>query len=125
LEALARHRRAVPSDALFPALALAQRQALESVGLQPPEVVLDATDLSASGWTNQPEATWVLLTDSLGTPPLTIVRPTIPALRIPYTLQWSPERVQTAAVARFVRLALTQDPPPGWHLEPGHLRYRS
>ena len=38
-------------------------------GLHPPEVVLDATDLSASGWTNQPEATWVLLTASLGTPP--------------------------------------------------------
>lgn len=125
LEDLARHRRAVPSDALFPALALAQRQALDSVGLNPPEVVLDAADLSASGWTNQPEATWVLLTESLGTPPLTTVRPTTPALRIPYTLQWSPERVQTAAVARFVRLALTQEPPPGWRLEPGHLRYRS
>ena len=116
---------AIPSDTLFPALALAQRQALDSVGLSPPAVVLDATDLSASGWTNQPEATWILLTASLGTPPATTVRPIIPALRIPYTLQWSPERAQTAAIARFVRLALTHDVPPGWHLEPGHLRHRS
>ena len=54
----------------------------------------------------------------------TTVRPVIPALRIPYTLQWSPERAQTAAVARFVRLALTHDVPPGWQLEPGHLRHR-
>ena len=124
LEDLARHRRAVPSDTLFPALALAQRQALDSVDLHPPEVVLDATDLSASGWTNQPEATWVLLPASSGIPPATTVRPTTPGLRILYTLQWSPERAQTAAVARFVRLALTHDVPPGWQLEPGHLRHR-
>ena len=125
LDDLARDRLAIPSDSLFPAWALAQRQALDSVGLSPPVVVLDATDLSASGWTNQPEATWILLTASLGTPPGTTVRPSIPALRVPYTLQWSPERAQTAAVARFVRLALTHDVPPGWHLEPGHLRHRS
>ena len=123
LDDLARTRLAVPSETLFPALALAQRQALDSVGLSPPEVVLDATDLSASGWTKQSEATWILLTASLGTPPATTVRPIIPALRVPYTLQWSPERAQTAAVARFVRLALTHDVPPGWQLEPGHLRH--
>lgn len=125
LEDLARSRLAVFSDTLFPALALAQRQALDSVGLSPPVVVLDATDLSASEWTNQPEATWILLTASLGTPPGTTVRPIVPALTVPYTLQWSPERAQTAAVARFVRLALTHDVPPGWQLEPGHLRHRS
>ena len=66
---LARDRLGVPSDTLFPAWTLAQRQALDSVGCAPPTVVLDATDLSASGWTNQPEATWILLTASLGTPP--------------------------------------------------------
>ncbi|TPG34965.1 LysR family transcriptional regulator [Mycolicibacterium hodleri] len=120
---LERNRLAFPSDTLFPALALAQRQALDSVGLTPPVVVLDTTDLSASNWTNQLEATWILLTASLGTPPNTTVLPIVPALRIPYTLQWSPERAQTAAVARFVRLALTHDVPPGWHLEPGHLRH--
>ena len=124
LDDLAQNRLAMPSDALFPALTLVLRQALDSVGLSPPVVVLEATDLSASGWANQPEATWVLLPASLGTPPETTVLPIIPALRVPYTLQWSPERTQTAAVARFVRLALTHDVPPGWQLEPGHLRHR-
>jgi DNA-binding transcriptional LysR family regulator len=122
---LAQHRLAVPNDTLFPALALAQRQVLDSVGLSPPVVVLEATDLSASGWTNQPQATWILLPASLGTPPATTVRSAKPELRIPYTLQWSPERAQTAAIARFVRLALTHDVPPDWQLEPGHLRHRS
>lgn len=125
LEDLARDRLGIPSDSLFPAWALAQRQALDSVGFTPPTVVIDATDLSASGWTNQLEATWILLTASLGTPSGTTVRPLIPALTVPYTLQWSPKRAQTAAVARFVRLVLTHDAPPGWHLAPGHLRHRS
>jgi DNA-binding transcriptional LysR family regulator len=124
LEDLAQHRLAIPNDTLFPALALAQRQVLDSVGLSPPVVVLEATDLSASGWTNQPEATWILLPVSLGTPPATTVCSTNPALRIPYTLEWSPERAQNAAIARFVRLALTHDVPPGWQLETGHLRHR-
>jgi DNA-binding transcriptional LysR family regulator len=124
LEDLAQYRLAAPNETLFPALALAQLQVLESMGSSPPQVVLEATDLSASGWTNQPEATWILLPASLGTPPLTAVRPVVPALRIPYTLQWSPERAQTAAIARFVRLALTHDVPPEWQLEPGHLRHR-
>jgi DNA-binding transcriptional LysR family regulator len=122
---LARDRLGVPSDTLFPAWALAQRQALDDVGFAPPAVVLDVTDLSASGWTNQVEAAWILLTASLGTPPGTTVRPLIPALTVPYTLQWSPERAQTAAFARFVRLALTHDVPSGWRLEPGHLRHRT
>jgi DNA-binding transcriptional LysR family regulator len=122
---LQRDRLGIPSDTMFPAWTLAQRQALDSVGFAPPTVALDATDLSASGWTSQPEATWILLTASLGTPPGTTVRPITPALAVPYTLQWSPERAQTAAVARFVRLALTHDVPSGWHLEPGHLRYRT
>jgi DNA-binding transcriptional LysR family regulator len=123
LKDLAHSRLAMPSDTLFPALALALRQALDSVGLSPPVVVLEATDLSASGWANQPEATWVLLPASLGTPPETTVLPIVPSLRVPYTLQWSPERTQTAAVARFVRLVLTYDVPLGWQLEPGHLRH--
>lgn len=125
LEDLQRDRLGIPSDTLFPAWTLAQRQALDSFGIAPPTVALDATDLSASGWTGQPEVTWILLTASLGTPPGTTVRPITTALTVPYTLQWSPERAQTAAVARFVRLALTHDVPSGWHLEPGHLRYRT
>lgn len=120
---LGRDRLGIPSDTLFPAWALAQRQALDSVGFGPPTVVIDATDLTASGWTNQLEAQWILLTASLGTPPGTVVRNLVPELTVPYTLQWSPERAQTAAIARFVRLALTHDVPSGWHLEPGHLRH--
>jgi DNA-binding transcriptional LysR family regulator len=124
LDNLARSRLAMPSDTLFPALALALRQVLDSVGLSPPVVVLEATDLSAAGWANQPEATWVLLPASLGIPPETVVLQSLPPMRVPYTLQWSPERTQTAAVARFVRLALTHDVPRGWQVEPGHLRHR-
>ena len=123
LAELSRGRLGLPSETLFPAWALAQRQALDSAGCAPPTVVLDATDLSASGWTNQTEAQWILLTASLGTPPGTTVRTLVPPLTVPYTLQWSPERAQTAAIARFVRLALTHDAPTGWCLEPGHLRH--
>ncbi len=118
---LARERLGIPSDSLFPAWTLAQRQALDSVDFTPPTVALEATDLSASGWTAQSEAAWILLTGSLGTPPGTVVRPITPPMTVPYTVQWSPERAQTAAVARFVRLALTHDVPSGWQLEPGHL----
>jgi DNA-binding transcriptional LysR family regulator len=124
LDELRRDRLGMPSESMFPAWTLAQRQALDVAGVTPPMVDLEATDLSATGWTNQREATWVLLTASLGTPPDTTVRPIVPALSVPYTLQWSPERAQTAAVARFVRLALTHDVPQGWQLEPGHLRHR-
>ena len=113
----------LPSGSLFPNWALAQRQALDEVGLSPPLVELDATDLSSSGWTTQREATWVFLVASLGLPPDTVVLPTIPPVRMPYTLQWSPERAQTAAVGRFVKLALTTGVPSGWRIEPGHLRF--
>jgi DNA-binding transcriptional LysR family regulator len=123
LNDLARHPLGIPSQSLFPNWALAQRQALDDMGVSPALVELDATDLSSSGWTNQREATWVFLTASLGLPPDTVVLPTIPALRMPYTLQWSPERAQTAAVGRFVKLALTTGVPAGWQIEPGHLRF--
>lgn len=114
----------LPSDALFPAWALAQRQALDEAGVRPPTVLLDATDLSASGWTSQPDATWIFLTASLGLPRNTTARPISPALRVPYTVQWYPARAQTAAVARFVKLVLTCEVPAGWRSEPGHLRHR-
>ncbi len=121
LSDLGKQHLGLPSQSLFPNWALAQRQALDEAGLSPPVVELDATDLSSSGWTNQPDAIWVLLTASLGLPPDTTVQPAIPPLRMPYTLQWSPERAQTAAVGRFVRLALTTNVPPGWRIESDHL----
>ncbi|WP_161600516.1 hypothetical protein [Mycolicibacterium hodleri] len=44
---------------------------------------------------------------------------------MPHKLQWSPDRAQTAAVARFVHLALTVDVPARWHTLPAHLRHDS
>lgn len=123
LSDLGRHPLGLPSHSLFPNWVVAQRQALDEAALSPPSVELDATDLSSSGWTNQSEATWVFLVASLGLPPDTAVRSTIPSLRMPYTLQWNPERAQTAAVGRFVKLALTAAVPSGWRMEPGHLRF--
>jgi len=38
-------------------------------------------------------------------------------------LQWNPDRAKTAAIARFVHLALSVDVPPGWMTQPGHLRH--
>lgn len=114
----------VPSDSLFPAWALAQRQALASAGIAPPSVVLAATDLAAAAWTAQPEVEWVLMTQSiLAAAPGTVTVPVTPQLLVPYTLQWNPDRARTAAVARFVRLALPADVPAGWHSKPGHLRH--
>ncbi|TPG36418.1 LysR family transcriptional regulator [Mycolicibacterium hodleri] len=121
---LARDRLGIPSDALFPAWALAQRQALDAAGVSPTTVVLDATDLSGTSWPAQRDVDWILMIASLtGAPAGTTVRPVAPAHLVPYTLQWNPDRAQTAAVARFVHLALTVDPPPGWLTQPGHLRH--
>ena len=113
-----------PSEALFPAWALAQRQALAEAGVSPPTVVLDATDLAAAVWNTQAEVDWILMTGSvMATPVGTVVRPVTPVQLVPYTLQWNPDRAQTAAVARFVHLALTVEVPRGWHTLPGHLRH--
>ena len=114
----------VPSADLFPAWALAQRQALDAAGVSPPTVVLDAADLSAALWTAQRDVGWVLLTASLATVRSgAVARPVNPAQLVPFTLQWNPDRAQTAAVANFVHLALTVDLPPGWLTQPGHLRH--
>ncbi len=114
----------VPNESLFPAWALAQRQALSAAGVAPPSVVLDATDLAATAWTSQPDVAWVLMSPSvLAAAPGTVAVPVSPEQLVPYTLQWNPDRAQTATVARFVRLALTSDVPPGWRSQPGHLRH--
>ena len=109
----------VPSDALFPAWALCQRQALATAGVAPPQVVLEATDLTATAWTDQEEVDWILLTPSLHHPRArAVARPVSPPQSVPFTLQWSPDRAQNAAVARFVRHALSINPPPGWQARP-------
>jgi len=104
-----------PDGDLFPAWSLAQQQALDLAGVAPPTVALQASDLTASGWTQQDDIGWVLLTTSLsGSHHATVIRPVEPPLVAPYTLQWSPERAQTAAVGRFVRCALSCPLPHGW-----------
>jgi hypothetical protein len=77
---LARDRLGVPSDALFPAWALAQRQALDDAAISPPVIELDATDLSATVWTAQPEVDWILTTATVNAGTTgTVVLPVSPA----------------------------------------------
>ncbi|MDT5047462.1 MAG: hypothetical protein QOG75_3336 [Mycobacterium sp.] len=121
---LARDRLGIPSDALFPAWAHAQRQALDDAGVSPPTSELNATDLAAASWTAQPEVDWIITTAALaGSSPGTVRLPIAPSTLMPHKLQWNPDRAQTAAVARFVHLALTVDVPPGWRTQPAHLRH--
>ncbi len=114
----------IPSGTLFPAWALAQRQALDRAGISPPTVELAGTDVAAAAWPSQPEVDWIVTTASLtATPVGTVMRPTTPALVIPYTLQWNPRRTQSAAAARFVDVALTAEVPAGWCTQPCHLHH--
>lgn len=115
----------VHNAALFPAWALAQSQALESVGVRPPTAELNETDLFARRWTTQLEVDWVLTTASMLAPEATIpVWPVSPPQSVPYTLQLNTARAITPAVERFVHLALTIDSPRCWVTRPGHLRHR-
>lgn len=75
---------------------------------------------------NQPGVGWIMLIPSLARAhTATVIKPVEPLQLVPFTLQWNPDRAQTTAVTRFVRAALTADPPPGWLTQPGHLRYRA
>jgi DNA-binding transcriptional LysR family regulator len=124
LAELSRERLGMPSDALFPAWAVAQQQALDNAGVTPPVIELAATDLAATGWTAQPQVDWIITTAALaGSGPGTVLIPLDPLTLMPHKLQWNPDRAQTAAVARFVHLALTTDVPAGWYTLPGHLRH--
>lgn len=113
-------------ESLFPAWALSQRQALEQAGVQPPSADLEDTDLAATRWLDQPGVGWIMLIGSLArVHTATVIKPVEPVQLVPFTLQWNPDRAQTAAVARFVHTALTTDPPPGWLTQPGHLRHQT
>ena len=112
------------SEALFPAWALTQRQALDTAGITPPSIELADTDLAAIRWADQRGIDWILLIPSLAAAHTqTVIRPVAPAQPVPFTLQWNPSRAHTMAVARFVRCALAADLPPGWHTQPDHLRH--
>lgn len=114
----------VPDPGLFPAWALAQRQALDAAGVDPPTVRLRATDVAGAGWTEQHDVSWVLLTGSLAASHRdTVLRPLDPPRLAPYTLQWNAEQARSAAVVRFVHLARTCPLPDGWVTLPGHLHH--
>jgi DNA-binding transcriptional LysR family regulator len=112
------------SQALFPAWALTQQQALDTAGITPPAIELADTDLAAIRWAEQRDIDWILLIPSLAAAHTqTVIRPVAPRQLVPFTLQWNPSRAHTMAVARFVRCALAADLPPGWHTQPDHLRH--
>jgi DNA-binding transcriptional LysR family regulator len=114
------------SAALFPAWHLAIRQVLDAVGVSPPMVELADTDLSAYRWQAQAEVEWILTTEAMSeSHTATALVPVAPRQVVPYTLQWCPIRATTAAVGRFVNLALSVDVPPGWVSQPDHLRYEA
>ena len=111
-------------EALFPAWALSQRQALDAAGISPPTVELADTDLAAVRWVDQSEVDWVFLISSFASAHNeTIVRPVEPTQLVPFTLQWNPNQARTSAVSRFVHVTLTGDVPPGWHTQADHLRH--
>jgi DNA-binding transcriptional LysR family regulator len=122
LSALAHDVLGATSGTLFPAWALVQQQALQAVGMTPPQVPLAATDLAAARWIDQPELDWIMLIGSLTRGHSdTVIRPVTPTYDVVFTLQWNPTRVQTPAVARFVSHALSVAPLPGWSTGPAHL----
>ncbi|WP_158090673.1 LysR family transcriptional regulator [Mycobacterium saskatchewanense] len=124
LAALADQTLGIHSEALFPAWTLAQRQALAAAGVSPPTVELADSDLSACHWEAQADVDWILTTASIaGADMTTPIRPASPTQLVPYTLQWNPDRATTAAVGRFVHLALTVEMPSGWVTQPDHLRH--
>ena len=113
-------------SALFPAWALCEQQALTAAGIRPPTVLLRATDLAARHWADQADVDWILLIPSLSAlHGDTAVRPVTPPQLVPFTLQWCPDRAETAAVGRFVDVALTCPLPPGWRTLPSHRRHRA
>jgi DNA-binding transcriptional LysR family regulator len=126
LDDLAGHTLGLHSAALFPAWHLAIRQVLDAVGVSPPMVELADTDLSAYRWQAQAEVEWILTTEAMSeNHTATALVPVAPRQVVPYTLQWCPIRATTAAVGRFVNLALSVDVPPGWVSQPDHLRHET
>ena len=83
-------------QALFPAWALTQRQALEAAGIAPPAIELADTDLAAIRWADQPDIDWILL---------------IPSLAAAHTQTVDPPG--GAPPARAIHLAM--EPQPGAH----------
>jgi len=120
LSALADQVRGTTTETLFPAWSLAQRQALQTAGIDPPTVQLDAPDLVAARWMEHPEVDWILLIGSLTSGHVdTVIRPVTPCLDVPFTVRWRRSRERTRAVARVVEHVLTMPPAPGFSPMPG------
>jgi DNA-binding transcriptional LysR family regulator len=116
---LAAERLGVTPEALFPAWAHAQRQALDAVGIAPPQIPLTMTDLAATRWADQPDLDWILLIGSLALGHTdTVVRPVEPRHDVDFTVLWNPARSRAAAVDRFVAHTRSVSPPPGWNPVP-------
>ncbi len=114
----------IPSSSLFPDWCTAQQRVLDKAGVSPPIVELETTDVGATGWMRQSEVEWVMTGAALSGPNESVtVLPISPTGVFVYKLQWNSARAQTAAAARFVQLVLTVDVPPGWIVQPGHLRF--
>jgi len=114
----------MPAD-LFPAWALSQQQVLETAGISPPSADVADADLAAIRWADQPGIDWIMLIGSLAAAHTrTVILPVEPVQLVPFTLQWTPSRAHTMAVARFVHAVLTAELPDGWRTLPDHLRHR-
>ena len=101
-----------------------QRQALDAVGIAPPQIPLTMIDLAATRWIDQPDLDWIMLIGSLAVGHTdTVVRPVEPQHDVHFTLLWDPTRSRAAAVDRVVHHALSTSPPPGWKPGTAHLRY--
>ena len=117
LSALADEVRGATTDSLFPAWALAQRQALQEAGIAPPTVQLDDPDLVAARWVEHPDVDWILLIGSLTSGHVdTVIRPVTPRLDVPFTIRWRNSRMRNPAVARVVEQVLGMPPAPGFSL---------
>ena len=115
LSALADQVRGTTTDTLFPAWSLAQQQALRTAGIAPPTVQLDAPDLVAARWMEQPEVDWILLIGSLTAGHVdTVIRPVTPRIDVPFTVRWRRSRMRTPAVASVVEHVLTMQPALGF-----------
>lgn len=105
----------MPSEALFPAWAIAHQDALREAGVVPPIVELADTDLTSRRWAEQADVDWIFTTASVAAPDMdAVLRPIAPPRLIRFMVHWVPGHAPNPAVARFVRLARTAEVPPGW-----------
>ncbi|WP_422743566.1 LysR family transcriptional regulator [Mycobacterium sp. WMMD1722] len=105
----------MPSEALFPAWAIAHQDALREAGVTPPVVELADTDLTSRRWAEQADVDWIMTTASVAAPDMhAVLRPIAPPRLIRFMVHWVPGTVPNPAVARFVRLARTASVPDGW-----------